>query len=485
MRQKPEISIGSQPPKIALEYVFDAPSRRVFDAWTKAEHVKCWYRPGGAAVCECDIDLRVNGKWRVVLRGADGKEQGLGGEYREVDAPDRLVQTFRYDGAPQAEVVETLTFAERDGKTVLTSTILHKSPEDLDWHVGAGLEAAAADILARLADHLQSPETGAAQPSAAEADAKQKPKAKPISMGRIAAGVAVVLALAGGVLYWSLRDSPSNLEAAAVVKQVPAPRMIDATGVIEAAAATPIRAKASGVVESVSCEMGAAVTVGRVCAKLDPQPLQSAVDRAKAALDAAVAKLTREEAAVAEAQAKLDSDQNSPKRKASARKALEASRAALQRAEGRRTIAESEVERARTALQDAEADLTASEIVSPVEGVVAFRDIEPGRIVSEKDERDLFRIVADPPFVQVHVEPKGKEVDEIAVGDKVSFTVEEIPERVFEGHVGEIDRGAVTEEGATPDRIVVDAPNPDLSLKSGMKAQLKITPARQGEAQGS
>lgn len=484
MRQKPEISIGSQPPKIALEYVFDAPSRRVFDAWTKAEHVKCWYRPGGAVVCECDIDLRVNGKWRVVLRGADGKEQGLGGEYREVDAPDRLVQTFRYDGAPQAEVVETLTFVEKDGKTVLTSTILHKSPEDLDWHVGAGLEAAAADILARLADHLQSPETGAAQPSVAETDAKRKPKATPKSMVRIAAGVAV-LALAGGALYWALRDSPSNLEAAAVVKQVPAPRVIDATGVIEAAAATPIRAKASGVVESVSCEMGAAVTVGTVCAKLDPQPLQSAVDRAKTALDAAVAKLAQDEAAVAEAQAKLGRDQDSPKRKASARKALEASRAALQRAEGRRKSAESEADRARAALQAAEADLTASEIVSPVDGVVAFRDIEPGGAVSERNERDLFRIVADPPFVQVHVAPKGKEVDEIAVGDKVSFTIEEIPDRVFEGHVGEIERGAVMEEGATPDRIVVDAPNPGLSLKSGMKAQLKITPARQGEAQGS
>jgi HlyD family secretion protein len=482
MRQKPEIAIGSQPLKIALEYVLDAPRRRVFDAWTKAEHIKCWYRPGGAVVCDCDIDLRVNGKWRVVLRGADGEEHGLGGEYREIDAPHRLVQTFRYDGAPQAEVVETLTFAEKDGKTVLTSSILHNSQEHLDWHVGAGLEAAATDIFARLADHLESTETGVAQSRRVETKAERKPAVT----AKIAAGVAV-LALAGGALYWAFRGNASNLEAAAVTDRASASRVVDAAGVIEAPAATAIRAKASGAVLTVTCAVGETVTMGRVCATLDPGPMQSAVDRAKSALDAALAKLAQDEAAVAAAQEKLARDQEAAKKKASVRKALEASRAALQRMEARKTSDEAAADRARAALQTAEADLAGSEIVSPVDGLVASRDIEPGQMVSATDERDLFRVVADPPFAQLRIEPKKEDVDAIAIaiGDKVSFTVDEIPDRVFEGKIGEIDRATVTEDGATADSIVIDAPNPDLALKSGMKAKAQITLAPKSEAKGS
>jgi multidrug efflux pump subunit AcrA (membrane-fusion protein) len=105
--------------------------------------------------------------------------------------------------------------------------------------------------------------------------------------------------------------------------------------------------------------------------------------------------------------------------------------------------------------------------------------------VDSGKERDLFKIAANPPFVQILVEVKRKELDELTVGDKVAFTVEELPDRVFEGHVGAIRPATVTEEDATPDSIVIDAGNPDLALKSGMQAQVKITPARQSEAQGS
>lgn len=480
MRQKPEIAIGSQPLQIALEYVLDAPRRRVFDAWTKAEQVKCWYRPGGAVVCDCDIDLRVDGKWRVVLRGADGKEHGLGGEFREIDAPHRLVQTFRYDGAPQAEVVETLTFAERDGKTVLTSSILHNSQEHLDWHVGAGLEAASADIFARLADHLEPNQTSVAQPGAGASVAGREPA----RMAGIAAGIAVA-ALAVAALVWAFRDNPSNLEAAAVTERAPSARVIEAAGVIEAAAATPIRAKGSGVVSMVSCAVGETVTVGRICATLDPSPLRSAVDRAEAALNDALAKRAQDQAAVAVAQEKLARDREAAKTKASARKALEGSRAALRRAEALEASDEAAATRARAALQTAEADLAGSEIVSPVDGLVASRDIEPGQIVSAADERDLFRIVASPPFVQLRLAPKKEDVDAIAIGDTVSFTVDEIADRVFTGKVGEIDRATATEDGATADGVVIDAPNPDLALKSGMKAKARITTAARSEAKGS
>ena len=477
MSGKPEISIEAQTPKITLEYVLDAPIRQVFEAWTRAEQVKCWYRPGGSIVCECDIDLRVNGKWRIVLIGADGQQHGVSGEYREIDEPRRLVQTFRYDGAPQAEAVETLTFSEKDGKTMVTSAILHKSPENLDWHVQSGAREAAEDVLGRLADHLEASSAGAAAlaPSGGVSSKHERNR-----IPQIAAGVAT-LALVTGGLYWATRGTIADHRAETPVARGPAIGVVEATGVIEAAATTPIRAKTSGKVEAVYCDVGTQVTVGQICARLDPRPLQSIVDRERAALSETLDKLAKDETAIADAKARLDESQERAKRRAAARKALEKSRLALERAEARKTSDEAAAARSRVALEAAEAGLGDSEILSPIAGTVTSRNVEPGQTIgSAKDESDLFS-VGSHPDVRVIVDLTGKDIDGIKVGDEVSFTVDEFPNRVYEGKVGQIIRPSA-DANAAGDRIVVDAPNADLSLRSGMKAKLKISAGRRGGA---
>jgi len=477
MRSKPEISIERQVPKITLQCVFDAPIRQVFEAWTTAEHVKCWYRPGGSAVCDCDIDFRVNGKWRIVLRGADGTEHRVSGEYREIESPGRLVQTFRYDGAPQTEAVETLSFAEKDGKTVLTSTIVHKSVENLDWHVRSGAQEAAADVLGRLSDHLESFGT-AATAHAPREHAATKPR--PNRIPQMAAGVAALALVAGGA-YWASHGSVSE-HAEAKVERDPAIRVVAAIGVVEAAAATPIRAKTSGKVEAVYCDVGSKVTVGQICARLDPLPFQSTVDRQKATLAETLGRLEKDEAAVAQAKARRDQDQELAKRKPVARKALEKSRLALERAEMRKKSDNAVAVRSRSALEAAEAGLADSEIVAPIEGTVVSRNVEPGRTIgSVKDARDLFTVASDP-VVRVVADLSEKGVDEIRVGDKVAFTVDEVPNRVYEGAVGQIRRATTTDEGVAVGRVVVEASNSDFSLKSGMKATVKISIDRRDDA---
>lgn len=473
---KPEISIESQTPKMTLECLLDAPTRQVFEAWTEAEQVKCWYRPGGSIVCDCDIDLRVNGKWRIVLKGQDGQQHGVSGEYREIDRPRRLVQTFRYDGAPQTEAVETLTFSEKEGKTLVTSAILHRSPENLDWHVQSGAQAAAADVLARLADYLETSKAGATAPAAPDGEAaKQKRNHIP----QIAAGL-VALVLAGGGLLFASRGLFADRGAETAGDRGRAIRVVDATGVIEAAATTPIRAKSTGKIEAVYCDVGTAVTAGQICARLDPGPFQAIVDRQKAALSETLDKLAKDEAAIADAKARMEENLQLAARRAAARKALEKSRLALERAEARKTSDEAAAARSRAALQSAETSLADSEIRSPIAGIVAARNVEPGQTIGSKDESDLFAVAANTD-VRVIVDLSGKDIEGIKVGDKVSFTVEGIPNRVYEGQVGQVLR-ASAEENTAGDRLIVEAPNADLSLRSGMKATLKISAGRRDAA---
>jgi uncharacterized protein YndB with AHSA1/START domain len=144
-------------PTMVLTRVFDAPRRLVFEAYSRPEHVSRWWGPRDYALIVCEMDFRPGGAWRFVLRAPDGREHPFKGVYREIEPPERLVYTFIYDveGIRGHEAVETLAFEERDGRTTLTNTMVHKTVEARDGHLQAGMEAGASETLERLAEILQ------------------------------------------------------------------------------------------------------------------------------------------------------------------------------------------------------------------------------------------------------------------------------------------------------------------------------------------
>src|SRR5258705_3710783 len=80
--------------EIAMTRAFDAPRSMVFDAWTKPELLKRWLGVfGNWSFAVCEVDLRVGGKYRYVWRGKDGKEMAMGGVFRQIVRPERLVVT--------------------------------------------------------------------------------------------------------------------------------------------------------------------------------------------------------------------------------------------------------------------------------------------------------------------------------------------------------------------------------------------------------
>jgi uncharacterized protein YndB with AHSA1/START domain len=139
--------------EIVLRRSFDAPRRLVFEALTRPEHVARWWGCAGSTLTVREMDVRVGGAWRFVLRTPDGSEHPFRGVYREIVPPERVVQTFVYDvpGIRDHEAVETLTLAEDGGRTTLTVVVLHDSKESRDGHAGSGMERGAAESYDRLA----------------------------------------------------------------------------------------------------------------------------------------------------------------------------------------------------------------------------------------------------------------------------------------------------------------------------------------------
>lgn len=142
--------------EIVLTRVFNAPRRVLFEAWTKPEHVKQWYGCSIMTLPICEIDLRVGGAYRYVMRDPGGVDHTMQGVYREITPPTRLVYTERYvtKGFTSNDALVTVIFAEHGGMTTLTSTILHQSKEDRDGHLSAGMEKGANEVYDRLAAHV-------------------------------------------------------------------------------------------------------------------------------------------------------------------------------------------------------------------------------------------------------------------------------------------------------------------------------------------
>jgi uncharacterized protein YndB with AHSA1/START domain len=140
--------------EIVMTRVFDAPRRLVFEAMTSPEHVKQWFGPHGWTCETSEIDFRVAGKWRSVLRSPDGRTMGMSGVYKEIAPPERFVSTESFDDFP-GESLNTLTFVEQDGKTTFTVTVLSPSAEVRDIVLRSGMERGAGETYDRLADHLK------------------------------------------------------------------------------------------------------------------------------------------------------------------------------------------------------------------------------------------------------------------------------------------------------------------------------------------
>ena len=145
--------------EIAMTRVFDAPRKLVFDAHTKPDLVRQWLLgPPGWSMPVCEMDVRVGGKYRWVWRhDRDGTTMGMGGVYREIVKPERLVVTERFDEAwYPGEALNSLVLVEQGGRTTLTQTMRYESREARDAVLKSGMESGVKASYDRLADLLVS-----------------------------------------------------------------------------------------------------------------------------------------------------------------------------------------------------------------------------------------------------------------------------------------------------------------------------------------
>ncbi|MCM0676305.1 SRPBCC family protein [Micromonospora phytophila] len=141
--------------EIVLSRVFDAAAPLVFAAFTRPELLVRWYGARGWRLVECEVDLRIGGRWRFVSQGPDDARMVQSGVYRRIEPPGRLVCTELFDD--QSYPGETLVsheFTELIGRTTVTTTLRYATGEGRDAVLRYPMTRGVTESFTRLAELL-------------------------------------------------------------------------------------------------------------------------------------------------------------------------------------------------------------------------------------------------------------------------------------------------------------------------------------------
>ena len=154
---KPSLNIVAEPAtqEIVMTCVFDAPRELVFQAYTDPNAIPKWWGPKRMTTTVERMEVRPGGIWRFVQREPDGRSYAFFGVYHAIVPPERIVQTFEFEGASGHVSLETAMLEDVGGKTKLTASSVFQSVEDRDSMLQAGMEDGARETMERFADLLQ------------------------------------------------------------------------------------------------------------------------------------------------------------------------------------------------------------------------------------------------------------------------------------------------------------------------------------------
>lgn len=150
-------NIVAEPGKqdIVISRIFDAPQKLVFKTWTDPQYIPEWWGPRSITTVVDKLEARKGGIWRFVQYDNDGNEYAHNGVYHEVVSPNRLVNTYEFEGVPSVGLVTTTFEEQPGGKTMFTETSLFPSVEVRNGVLQSGMTEGAVELMERLEELLK------------------------------------------------------------------------------------------------------------------------------------------------------------------------------------------------------------------------------------------------------------------------------------------------------------------------------------------
>ncbi|MBL8894130.1 MAG: efflux RND transporter periplasmic adaptor subunit, partial [Rhizobiales bacterium] len=250
---------------------------------------------------------------------------------------------------------------------------------------------------------------------------------------------------------------------------------VTATGTIEPTTEVEVSSEMSGVVRSVNVDNNSLIKKGDVLAELDIERLEAQLGRAKATLAASEAKLIDAQATVEERDRAYDRQVSLRKKGFSPEQDLEVARAARDRAVAAVTSAEADIAVAKADVHLQEIEISKSRIISPIDGIVLKRSVEPGQTVASSLQAPvLFTLAEDLKRMQLEAEVDEADIGSVATGQDASFTVDAYPGKSFAARIETLEFSPQTTDGVVTYKAILSVDNSELLLRPGMTATAQI-----------
>lgn len=287
----------------------------------------------------------------------------------------------------------------------------------------------------------------------------------------------LIAAAGGGGWWWMQRNA---VDTTPVFETVPADRAdievhVVATGSLQARSTVLIGAEISGRVASVAVEANQRVTKGQVLVHLDPETAANALEEAQATLRSSTADLARSKAALAEAKSIEKRAAALAKQGLVSSEEVSANATSVMLADADVARASSQIKLTKIRVDQAKTNLSKLVIVSPLDGVVLSRTVEPGNtIAASLSAPQLFSIAEDLAKMELQLPINEADVGRVKAEQKATFKVDAWPDRTFEARVLEVSYAPVITTNVVTYTAVLEVDNTDLALRPGMTATATI-----------
>jgi HlyD family secretion protein len=290
--------------------------------------------------------------------------------------------------------------------------------------------------------------------------------------------VAVLLLLAaavGGYSYLN-RGAPQFSYVTALVKRGDLSVIVTATGSVQPTDQVDISSELSGTVRRVNVTYNSTVKKGDVLAELDTNKQEADVQSARAELASAKANVLKAEAEAQSAKIALDRLTGLVSNQISSQKELDAAQYSYQSALATKDVNQAAVLSAEASLRLAEVNLSKLTIVSPIDGIVLTRAVDPGATVaSSLNAPVLFTIAGDLRRMELQVSVDEADVGQVRDGQSAQFRVDAYPERSFPASIEAVRFASETVSNVVTYKAILTVDNQDLLLRPGMTATADIT----------
>ncbi|MFI4934608.1 MAG: efflux RND transporter periplasmic adaptor subunit [Caulobacterales bacterium] len=300
-----------------------------------------------------------------------------------------------------------------------------------------------------------------------------------------------VLALLGVLIgAWELRPKPPvDPYRTAEVTRGDLTRSVSASGSMQALVTVQVGSQVSGQIQTVLVDFNSPVTRNQVLAVIDPTTYASRVQQAQADLGAQQAALNQQQAGLQQALAQVAVDKatydrtvaltqkgyDSPSALETAEATFKRSQAGVGQATALVGAQRARIVQSQAALQASRLDLAHTRIVSPIDGVVVNRAVDPGQTVQASFQTPtLFQIAQDLSKLQVKILVDEADIGQVKEGLPVTFTVDAFPDQTFTGTVTQVRKQPETQSNVVAYEVIAEAANPKGQLLPGMTANADI-----------